>query len=378
MTPEEFRLRFPVLRNTTHLASCSQGAISEHVTAALAELTYSLRDRGAPWDLWMAEAEAARAAFAALVGADPTEIALVPSASAGAFQAVGAIDPARRPVLVSPRSEFPSVGQVFHAQQPFGAIVRWVDDETMRRHGVIEAYRAEIDESTALVSIPFALYSNGSVQPVNEIAKLAREAGARVFVDAYQAAGVLPLDVREIDCDYLVTGALKYLLGLAGVAFLFARAGVPDERPPHLTGWFGRVDPFDFDATRLDFPAEARRFESGTPAVPSLYAARAGLETLAGLDPATVAAHVADLAQTTTDRLLDAGEELSGPLPDACPGPQVAIVDDDPEGLAAFLAQRRIITSPRGRILRLSWHYYNTHDDVDAVVTALAEARRKR
>ncbi|TNC25778.1 aminotransferase class V-fold PLP-dependent enzyme [Amycolatopsis alkalitolerans] len=377
VTPEEFRRQFPALRDTTHLASCSQGAISEHVTAALSELAYSLRHRGAPWDLWMAEAEAARTAFAALIGADPTEIALVPSASAGAFQAVGALDPARRPVLVSPRAEFPSVGQVFHAQQPFGARVRWVDDEAMRRHGVVEAYRAQIDETTALVSIPFALYSNGSLQPVDEIAKLAREAGARVFVDAYQAAGVLPVDAREIDCDYLVTGSLKYLLGLPGVAFLFARAGVPDERPPHLTGWFGRVDPFDFDATRLDFPAEARRFESGTPAVPSLYAARAGLETLATLDQAEVAAHVSDLVQTATARLTAAGEELSPPLPGARPGPQVAIVDDDPEGLARFLAGRRIVTSPRGRILRLSWHYYNNHDDIDAVVAALAEARNR-
>lgn len=375
MTPEVFRQRFPVLRDTAYLASCSQGAISEHVMAALAEMSYSLRAHGAPWNEWMGEADAVRAAFAALIGAGQAEIALVPSASAGAFQAASAIDFARRAVIVSPRSEFPSVGQVFHAQRILGARVRWVDEDSMGRQGVVDAYRAQIDESVGLVSIPLALYSNGSVQPVNEVAKLAHEAGARVFVDAYQAAGVLPVDVREIDCDYLVTGALKYLLGLPGVAFLYARSGVPDERPPHMTGWFGRVDPFDFDAARLDFPADARRFEAGTPAVPALYAARAGLETLAALDPVAVAGHVARLVEAATRRLLDAGEQLAPPLPGARPGPQVAVVDDDPETLAAFLERHRVIASPRGRILRLSWHYYNTEDDLDTVVDALARYR---
>lgn len=374
-SPEDFRRQFPILRDTTHLASCSQGAISEHVSAAMAELAFSLREHGAPWGMWMAEAERTRERFAALIGAGPDEVALVPSASAGAFQAAGALDYTRRPVIVSARSEFPSVGQVFHAQRALGAEVRWVDDESMRRNGVIEAYRSQIDESTSLVSVPLALYSNGALQPVNEIAKAARDAGARVFVDAYQATGVMPVDVSRIDCDYLVSGALKYLLGLPGVAFLYARANVLDERPPHMTGWFGRVDPFDFDPARLDFPAEARRFEAGTPAVPSIYAARAGLETILTLDLTAVAAHVNDLVEATTRRLRDAGERLSPPMPDARPGPQVGVLDEDPERLAAFLAGRRIVASPRGRILRLSWHYYNTRDDVDAVVSALADYR---
>jgi selenocysteine lyase/cysteine desulfurase len=227
------------------------------------------------------------------------------------------------------------------------------------------------------VSIPLALYTNGSLQPVNEIAKHARAAGARVLVDAYQAAGVVPIDVAEIDCDYLVTGTLKYLLGLAGIAVLFARSGVADQHPPRMTGWFGRVDPFEFDPVSLDVPTEARRFESGTPAIPTVYAVRAGIDVLGQVDPIVRWTHVESLVAETSARLTEAGETLSLPAPDARPGPQVAVADPDPEALAEFLATRRIVTSPRGSILRIAFHYYNNTGDIDRVCAAIAEYRRQ-
>ncbi|MGI8312772.1 aminotransferase class V-fold PLP-dependent enzyme [Saccharopolyspora hattusasensis] len=377
MDPHRFRAQFPSLADTTHLASCSQGAIATSVTAALAEMAYLVRDQGAPWGAWMTEVERLRATAAGFLNASASEIALVPSASHGAFQVANAVDFADRGVIVSMAAEFPSVGQVLHAQRRGDGETRWVSHDAMRTLGVVEAYRAQIDDATRLVSIPLALYANGSLQPVNEIAKHAREVGARVLVDAYQAAGVVPIDVAGIDCDYLITGTLKYLLGLAGIAVLFARSGVADQHPPRMTGWFGRVDPFDFDPTSLDVPKEARRFESGTPAIPTVYAVRAGIEVLNQVDPIARWTHVENLVAETSARLAETGETLSGPAPDAKPGPQVAVVDPDPEALAAFLAARRIVTSPRGSILRIAFHYYNTTEDIDLVCNAIAECRRQ-
>jgi selenocysteine lyase/cysteine desulfurase len=111
-----------------------------------------------------------------------------------------------------------------------------------------------------------------------------------VFVDAYQAVGVLPVRVADLDCDYLV--------GVPSLAFLYCRGGLADDLPPELTGWFGRVDPFSFDPRTLDFADSARRFETGTPAVPSAYVAVAGLTTLreAGVDAAAIERHVNALA----------------------------------------------------------------------------------
>jgi selenocysteine lyase/cysteine desulfurase len=366
-----FRARFPSLADTVHLASCSQGAASERLISAMQELQWSLRGQGAPWEAWMRKVDEARRGFAASIGAAPEEIAIVGCASEGAFQVASTMDWERRNGIVTTDMEFPSIAHVWLAQRRRGARVRYVPEHGGVVHA--EEYVSAIDETTGLVSVPLISYRNGLRLPVAEVIEAARGVGARVIVDAYQAAGVVPIDVQALGCDYLVAGALKYLLGLPGIAFLYARAGLPDELEPQLTGWFGRVNPFSFDPRSIDFPDAASRFETGTPAIPSAYAAVAGLETLAEADPRAIEAHVRGLVDLAHDRLTEIGKTLWSPADPALRGPQVALVDEDPDALAARLAQRRIVTSPRGRLLRLSFHYYNDVADVDAVVDALQE-----
>lgn len=334
LTSAQFRDNFPMLADTVHLASCSQGALSGELSVALAEMTGSLHAYGAPWQLWMTEVDQARGRFAELIGASPDEIAIVSCASDGAYQVASTKDWSKRPVVVTTDMEFPSIGHVWLAQAARGAEVAHVPE----RDATVDADElvAAIDERTALVSVPLVSYRNGARMPVEAAVARAREVDARVFVDAYQAAGVLPIDVRELGCDYLVAGALKYLLGLPGLAFLYARDGVTDDLPPQLTGWFGRVDPFRFDPRQLDFPSQARRFETGTPAIPAAYAANAGMRLLSRVDLHDVARHVTGLAARTAERLRAAGERVWQPA--STHGPQVALVDDDPNRLAAYLS----------------------------------------
>jgi selenocysteine lyase/cysteine desulfurase len=115
-SPEAFRKQFPSLADTVHLASCSQGAASLRLIAALEEFQWSLRSHGAPWDRWMAEVDAARRMFAELIGASPDEVAIVSCASQGAYQVASTIDWRRRPVIVSADLEFPSIAHVWLAQ----------------------------------------------------------------------------------------------------------------------------------------------------------------------------------------------------------------------------------------------------------------------
>jgi selenocysteine lyase/cysteine desulfurase len=375
LTSGQFREGFPALADTVHLASCSQGALSAELTAALAEMTFSMREHGAPWELWMAEVDQARHRFAGLIGATPDEIAVVHCASDGAYQVASTKDWSARPEIVTTDMEFPSVGHVWLAQRARGAEVVHVPE----RGATVdpEELVAAIGERTGLVSIPVASYRNGARMPVGAAVARARAVGARVFVDAYQAVGVLPVDVRELGCDYLVSGALKYLLGLPGVAFLYARDGVADDLPPQLTGWFGRVDPFGFDPRTVDYPATARRFETGTPGIPAVYGANAGMRLLSRVDLRRVGRHVADLTTLTAERLLAMGERIWAPGPPAEPGPQVALIDDNPDRLAAYLAERRIVTAPRGHVLRLSFHYFTNESDVDTVCSAIADYRTR-
>jgi selenocysteine lyase/cysteine desulfurase len=372
---DQFRAQFPSLADTVHLATCSQAAQSSRLAYALQEIGFSLRDRGAPWDLWVAKVDRARERFARFIGAEADEVAVLSCASEGAFQAASSLDWSVRPGIITTDLEFPSIAQVWLAQRARGATVRVARDTGAAI--AAEAYADLIDETVSLVSVPLVSYHNGSRAPVQSITAEAHAQGARVFVDAYQAAGVLPIDVRELGCDYLVAGCLKYMLALPGIAFLYVRGGLEHQRDPELTGWFGQRDPFDFNPRRLDFAESARRFETGTPPAPAAYAADAGFDLLDQIDSSQAYAHVAELVGQLSDRLADIAEQVASPSDPAQRGPQVALRDDDPDALGAWLAARKIIAAPRGRLLRLSLHYYNNGSDVDAAVEAIRRYRKE-
>ncbi|MGO4249448.1 aminotransferase class V-fold PLP-dependent enzyme [Paenarthrobacter sp. RAF54_2] len=375
ITPEAFRSQFPGLASTIHLASCSQGALSRDLSGELLEFQSSIMEHGAPWGPWMNKVEQARTMFAEFIGASRDEIAVVPSASEGAYQVASTQTYSARDAIVTTDLEFPSIGHVWLAQVARGARTLHVPD----RAGLAfaEDYAAVIDDRTKLVSVPMITYRNGSRLPVEEVIAIAKSHGAKTFVDAYQGAGVEPINVRELDCDYLVSGTLKYMLGIAGVAFLYVRGGLSDDSDPQLTGWFGRRDPFEFDPRALGFPRAARRFESGTPAIPSVYGAVAGMRMLRQLDPQAVKQHIGRLTQQLQDELTIAGAVLDSPSNPSLRGPQVALVDENPQELSDFLKARGIVTSPRGAIVRMSFHFYNVEEDVMAVLKALGEWRGK-
>jgi selenocysteine lyase/cysteine desulfurase len=375
ITPTQFREHFPVLRDKVHFASCSQGALSVELSGALRRFEQQMVEHPNPWAGWMAEVERARAMFAGLIGADPADIAIVSCASEGAFQVASGYDWRPGDSIVTSAVEFPSVAHVWLAQRTRGVAVRHAVPSRDPWLLGVDDFAAVMDTGARLVSVPLVAYQHGHRLPVRAVTELAHDRGARVFVDAYQGFGVEPVDVRELDCDYLVSGAVKYGLGVPGIAFLYIRPGLPCDLAPQLTGWFARADPFAFDPFHLDYAADARRFQTGTPPVPAAYGAVAGFGLLADLDTPALAAHVADLAELLHERLMAAGFTIASPADRERRGPQVAVEVPDPDRVSAQLDQRGVSTSPRGRLLRLSMHYYNLDTDIERVVDELRRLR---
>src|SRR3954452_19684594 len=225
------RSRFPIFERLTYINSCSQGALSDAVRGAYEDYLHGWDERGAPWDYWVERTEAARASFAGLVNAQPDDVAVTTSLSQGVSALASAIDFGERPKVVISDYEFPTIGQIWHAQQERGAEVSVVAPE---------AGEEAIDERTAIVSITAVSYRNGARLPVEEIARVAHERGALCLLDAYQAAGSYPLDVRELGVDALAAGVLKYLLGSAGVGFLWTRPGLAERLAPAPNRWVRR------------------------------------------------------------------------------------------------------------------------------------------
>ncbi|HEX6870555.1 MAG TPA: aminotransferase class V-fold PLP-dependent enzyme [Micromonosporaceae bacterium] len=375
VTAQAFRALFPDLESRTYLAACSLGARSGALDTALDRMLADMSGGAAAWSSFEAEVVRARTMFAALIGARPDQVALVPNASIGAYQVASGLPLAQRRRIVTSSVEFPSIAQVWLAQRPRGAEV--VAADSAHPGDPLTGYASALDERTALVSLPLVGYADGAVWPVAEVAARAHAVGARAFVDAYQAVGVMPVDVTALGCDFLVAGAQKFLLGLPGAAFLFVREVSDQDREPTLTGWFGRIDPFAFDPFHLDFAPDARRFETGTPAVPALYAANAGLDLIAGLRMPEVRAHVVGLLTTAVEALTEDGEHFvltGGP---AGHGGHVGLVDPDPSALAAWLGGHGISVSPRGHLVRIAFHYYNDDHDVRRLREAVRRFRRR-
>ena len=371
LTPgEAVRGEFPIFEHATYLNSCSQGALSLRVRAAAEEWLAGWDENGAEWEVWVERNEAARAAFAGLIHAAPDEVAVTTSVSQGVSSLVSALDfSGERNRIVISEYEFPTVGQIAHAQALRGAEVVHVTPEV---DGSIppERFAEAVDERTALVCCTAVSFRTGHRHDISAIAEIGHASGALVLADSYQAIGALELDVRTLGADVVTGGTVKYLLGSAGLGFMWLRGSLQSLLPTQ-TGWFADEDIFAMSIADYSPHSSARRFDSGTPPVPSLYPGTAGMEIVAEVGVPSIEAHIRGLA----DRLLAGLDDLNATV--ATPrgkdeyGPLICIVSTDPNALVAALAERQIVTSTRDSNLRVSLHLYNVEEDIDRVLDAL-------
>jgi selenocysteine lyase/cysteine desulfurase len=203
------------------------------------------------------------------------------------------------------------------------------------------------------------------------IAELARGKGAMILVDGYQALGSMQFDVKKVGIDFLVGGNLKYLLGTAGIGFLYVRRPLVEALEPTVTGWFAQENIGAMDHTRHRPAPNARRFETGTPPVPNTYAAEAGIRILSDVGMANVEARIGTLVDSVIERARAVGYRLVTPLEPERHGPMVNIVSTDAERLVAELEERGVVTSCRDNALRVSLHFYNDDRDIDHLFTEL-------
>jgi selenocysteine lyase/cysteine desulfurase len=367
------RARFPIFERLVYINSCSQGALSDSVRAAYDEYLTGWDERGAPWDYWVERTEAARAAFARLVNGEPDDVAVTTSLSAGVSPLASAIDFGARSKVVISDFEFPTIGQIWHAQELRGAQVVHVPADGSEIP--LERFDEAIDEQTAVVSIAAVCYRNGSRLPVEEIARIAHERGALVVLDAYQAIGTYPLDVTKLGVDVVAAGVLKYLLGSAGLGFMWTRPGLAEQLLPTQTGWFADKNIFEMDISDYSPSPTARRFQSGTPPVPAIYAGIAGIELMLELGVAETREHVTALNERLIAGVDDLGGTVVTPRDPEKRGALVCIASTDAPGLVAELGKDGIVTSDRDGNLRVSAHAYNTVEDIDAVLAALTRHR---
>lgn len=369
------RSRFPVLARKTYLNSGSYCALADTVRDAIHSYMDDRLLVGANWDVWVMKNEAVRTGMAQVLRAQPDEIAVTASASAGLNALASALqfNPPRNKVIVSD-FEFPTNAQIWHAQELRGARVVHVP-RAPDGYIPLEHFEKLIDEDTLLVAVTHVCFRNGAKLDIPGIVRLAHAKGAKVLLDCYQAVGGITVDVKKLDVDFAVGGMLKYLLGTAGIGFLYVRDRLIRELTPTNSGWFAQEQITAMDITANRPSPTARRFEAGTPPVVNCYATEAGLKIIQEVGTDAIEARVRQLTARCLDALAGIAWEAVTPRQDARRGPMVAVPSRDPARLFAKLMDQDIVTSFRDSNIRATIHFYNSEDDLDTFVAALKAHR---
>lgn len=360
---------FPTLRNKIYFASCSHGLMPQTAYDALTRYVNDLYVNGPDWDEYMRVYEETRLAFSKMINASPDEIALVPTVSYGINAIISSLrsDSGRNRIIVS-RLNFPTVIYAWESSR------RRLGFRVVSADGSLEDYIKKLDDKTLAISLTHVHYITGFREYLEEVVDLAHERGSIVILDDAQATGVIPLDVKKLDVDILVTTCSKYLLGLPGLAFLFVRRSLVEELTPLITSWFAHKEPFKF-SYELELSNTARRFEIGTPPIPSIIACLEGIRFLSQVGVENVWKHVKELSMYLLEKLQESGFDVVSPLNEERRGAHIAIRVNNAERVAEKLRENNIVVSPRSGIIRVSLHIYNTHNNIDSLVDLLNKLR---
>jgi selenocysteine lyase/cysteine desulfurase len=233
-----------------------------------------------------------------------------------------------------------------------------------------------IDGNTLLVNVNRSLFESSWLMDVTPVVAAAHEAGALVLVDDFHGSGIVPIDVHELGIDFLVSGALKWLLGGQGLAFLYCRRDLIAGLEPRVAGWFGTKDPFDFDRSSIRFRDDARRFETGTFALPQAFTAVGGLELIAEVGVDRIRERNQELTRLIIERCDHQGLEVASPRDDGRRGGLVRVRlpggRPQAERVLQALFEKDVVVDQRGDALRISPHFFNHEQDIHRCFDVLA------
>jgi kynureninase len=369
-----YRSEFPIFERQIYLNSCSLGALSVRSRARVTELLDLWERRGAAawYDVWWQSLGDLRSGYAEVIGAATAEIALHASVSTATAVLASALDYTNRPKVVTTSLDFPTIAYQWLAKRPLGVevvVVESPDGISVPPDMIARA----VDERTALVATSHVFFTSGAVQDIRAVAAAAHAKGALCFIDAYQSAGQIPLDVHETGVDFLTAGGLKWLLGGTGVVFLYVREELARRLSPTVTGWFAHERQFSFDPRSIEWHDDARRFEQGTPALAAVYAQLGGLEMIREIGVPAIRSVVSDLTEDLVQRSLAAGFAPRMARTRETRSAIVMLPSPDPPRGVKRLADAGVVADARPGHVRLSPFFYNLTDDNAAAIEALTD-----
>ncbi len=359
-----------------YLNHASTGPMPERARAALAEANLL---RSEPWRLTLEHQFGVlahtRELVARLIGATPGEIAVMTNTSHGINLAARALPFREGDVVLSVEREFPANVYPWMAlEEARGVTLRQLPcrERVPNEQDIITALE---DQRVRAVALSWVGFEHGAKLDLTRIGEACRERGVYFIVDAIQGLGADLLDVRSTPIDILACGAQKWLLGPWGTGFAYVRAELIPELRPHEVGWMAPrgTDDFskmlDYDLTWRD---DARRFEVVTLPYHDFWGMNASLELLHEVGIAEVSKRVVVLA----DRIVAWAQSRSDvrlvtPAEQSRRAGVVSFVPREAATVSARLTNAKVTHSLREGAIRLSPHFYQTPEEIDAALAVI-------
>jgi kynureninase len=362
----DYRSEFPILEHTTYLINHSLGAMPRAAEAGVAEYARAWRERGIRawgegwWNLPLTVGDQ----IGRIIGAVPDTTAMHQNVAIAEAIALSCFEPTpARNRVVYEGGNFPSVRYLYQAQRDLEVVV--CEDDA----ALVEA----IDERTLLVPISHVLFKSGEIQDVARIVERAHDAGAHVILDAYQSAGIVPLDVTAMNVEFAVGGSVKWLCGGPGNGWLYVRPDLAEWLEPTFTGWQAHETPFAFEE-EMRYASGAARFLTGTPNVPALYAGSAGYDLIEEIGVERIRANSLRQTDLVIELSEAAGFGIASPREPQRRGGTVTVHVDEFPAVHKELAERQILCDFRpGAGIRIGPHYFTSDEELHHVVEQIAE-----
>ncbi|HVU90298.1 MAG TPA: aminotransferase class V-fold PLP-dependent enzyme, partial [Pirellulales bacterium] len=306
---EDLRRAMPIARRWAYFDHAAVAPLSEPARAAITAWADDMTENGdTGWTDWSAQLQEVRRRGAALLGAEPAEVALVRNTTEGINFVAEGFPWREGDNLVTLADEFPSNQYPWMNLDSRGVECRRVATNEGRVE--LDAIAKACDARTRLIAVSWVNYAHGWRNDLDALATLAHERGAYLFVDAIQALGVFPLDVRQTPIDFLAADGHKWMLGPEGAGFLFLRREHLGLLRPFGLGWNSVRQGNDYSRIELNVKDSAARYEGGSYNVSGFLGLGASLELLARHTTEEIATRLLSVTDEACERLRRFGAQV--------------------------------------------------------------------
>jgi kynureninase len=374
------RADYPILETSTaYLVNNSLGAVHRDTRARLGDFAGEWETQGAAaWPDWFAEMSRVADLVGEVIGALPGTTVLRQSVADALVAVASAVDlTGSRKQVVTTAADWPGSHYFWteHCRRYGGEVVVvpfQADGVTIDAQRVADA----VDDRTAVVSVSLVQFRTSALLDLEPVRDAARSHGALLVVDAYQAAGILPVEMVDRDIDICLGGSVKYLCGGPGNGWLSVRPDLAETLRPAAVGWISHERPFDFSFDAIDYAPGIGRFMGGTPNVPAAYAAKPGFQAIIDVGVQRIRERSMGLTQLIVEDALQRGFTVVSPVEAGQRGGHVTV--DPGEALRVhdeLLARGYAVDYRPGSGIRIGPHFFSTEDECHAVLAEMATIR---